>query len=88
MEIYNHDEVEAEIEKIEEELEGLIVKEICDEYSFGRRCYYLSLDELHMQYFGLGFCHLVWEVKKRILDEKYGIKWKSPSELNPEIFYD
>ena len=36
----------------------------------------------------LGFCHLYWKTKKRILKEKYNIDWKSPAELNPHILYD
>ena len=36
----------------------------------------------------LGFCHRHWEEKKRILQEKYGIRWKSPADMNPDIFYD
>ena len=36
----------------------------------------------------LGFCHLYWEVKKRVLWEKFGIEWRSPSERNPGIIYD
>lgn len=36
----------------------------------------------------LGYCHVYWAVKKRILKEKYGIDWKSPAELNPHIRFD
>ena len=36
----------------------------------------------------LGFCHTIWETKKRILKEKHGIEWKSPSEMNPDICFD
>ena len=36
----------------------------------------------------LGFCHVYWGTKKRILKEKYGIDWKSPQELNPGVIYD
>lgn len=35
----------------------------------------------------LGFCHIVWETKKRILKEKYGMEWKTPAEENPDIFH-
>lgn len=28
-----------------------------------------------------------WRVKKRILRKKYGIEWKTPAELNPNIAY-
>ncbi|MCI9607872.1 MAG: hypothetical protein HFJ94_06845 [Muribaculaceae bacterium] len=36
----------------------------------------------------LGFCHLYWATKKRILFEDYGIVWYSPADCNPGIFYD
>lgn len=29
-----------------------------------------------------------WRQKKKLLQNKYGIDWKSPSELNPEICYE
>jgi hypothetical protein len=29
-----------------------------------------------------------WQQKKKVLRSKYGIDWKSPSELNPEICYE
>jgi hypothetical protein len=35
-----------------------------------------------------GVCHLVWPVQKRILKEKYGIVWRTPAEMNPEILFD
>lgn len=37
---------------------------------------------------GMGYCHMVWGLKKEILKNKYGIDWKSPSEMNPHINYD
>ena len=37
---------------------------------------------------GMGFCHLYWSTKRRILKEEYGIDWKSPSQLNPHILFD
>ena len=36
----------------------------------------------------LGYCHLFWSMKKQILKDRYGIDWKSPSELNPHIDFD
>ena len=36
----------------------------------------------------LGFCHLYWEVKKRVLWEKFGIEWHSPSDRNPGVIFD
>jgi hypothetical protein len=37
---------------------------------------------------GEGFCHVRWRVKKRLLAEKYGIAWRSPDELNPQVIFD
>ena len=37
---------------------------------------------------GMGYCHLYWGAKKRILKRDYGIDWKSPSELNPHVRFD
>ena len=36
----------------------------------------------------LGFCHVFWETKKRILREKYGINWRTPVEMNPGVLFD
>lgn len=36
----------------------------------------------------MGFVHLRWEVKKRILKQNYGIEWRSPAELNPHVMFD
>ena len=37
---------------------------------------------------GLGYCHTFWATKRIILRKKYGLEWKSPSELNPATIYD
>ena len=37
---------------------------------------------------GMGFCHIYWYEKRRILKEKYGIDWKSPSLMNPRVLFD
>lgn len=36
----------------------------------------------------LGFCHLYWATKKKILHDEYGIIWYTPAECNPEVIYD
>lgn len=36
----------------------------------------------------LGFCHVFWNEKKRILKEEYNIEWFSPAECNPQNRYD
>ena len=35
-----------------------------------------------------GFCHRLWAEAKRILREKYGLEWKTPSEMNPHVLFD
>ena len=37
---------------------------------------------------GEGFCHVVWGTKKGLLKEKYGIDWRTPAELNPQVIFD
>jgi hypothetical protein len=34
----------------------------------------------------MGFCHLFWHTKKRILRERYGVDWRTPAELNEIVF--
>lgn len=62
------------------------------EYSYKYSTIKDELEELIVKEIGrggyLGYCHLYWATKKRILKEKYSIDWKSPSELNPHILYD
>lgn len=36
----------------------------------------------------LGYCHAFWDEKRRILKQKYGIRWKSPDEMNPDVIFD
>lgn len=36
----------------------------------------------------LGFCHVFWNEKKRILKEEHNIEWFSPAECNPQNRYD
>lgn len=35
-----------------------------------------------------GFCHKYWLTKKKILQDRFGIRWKSPVDLNPQIWFD
>ena len=35
-----------------------------------------------------GLCHLFWIYKKQVLKEKYGIEWRSPSEMTPHVIFD
>ncbi len=36
----------------------------------------------------LGSCHKLWEYKKQIFKNEYGIDWLSPAELNPHVMFD
>ena len=36
----------------------------------------------------LGYIHIFDSKKKEILKNKYGIDWKTTSEMNPDIFLD
>ena len=36
---------------------------------------------------GMGICHRYWYRKKELLKE-YGIDWKSPAEINPDVRFD
>jgi hypothetical protein len=44
--------------------------------------------ELQGQPLRRGFCHRVWYIKKRILQERYGVQWFSPAEMNPGTRFD
>jgi len=35
-----------------------------------------------------GFCHIIWDTKQGILRQKYGIPWKTPTEMSPHILFD
>ncbi len=36
----------------------------------------------------MGFCHLLWPTKQPILRERYGVEWRTPVEMNPEVLFD
>lgn len=35
-----------------------------------------------------GMCYRIWERKKQILKEKYGIEWRTPHQMNPRVKFD
>lgn len=37
---------------------------------------------------GMGFCFAYWSAKKHILLDRFGIEWRSPSEMNPGVMFD
>lgn len=48
-----------------------------------------ELDEIFKDHpRGMGFCHLYWHEKARLLKEKYGIDWRSPARMNPRVMFD
>ncbi len=36
----------------------------------------------------MGFCFLYWSAKRELLADEYGIKWRSPSQMNPHVIFD
>ena len=50
----------------------------------------LTREELGMpeDQWWFGSCHTFWKHKKRILREKYHMRWRSPQDLNPETCFD
>jgi hypothetical protein len=35
-----------------------------------------------------GACHILWGRQQDILKEKYGINWRTPADMNPDIMFD
>ena len=35
-----------------------------------------------------GSCHQIWNTRKRILKEEYGMDWHTPQEMNPSCHFD
>ena len=50
----------------------------------------LTREELGMSedQWWFGSCHTFWKYKKRILREKYHMRWRSPQDLNPTTCFD
>lgn len=38
--------------------------------------------------YGMGMCFEIWSIKKAILADKYGIEWRTPSQMNPRVMFD
>jgi len=36
----------------------------------------------------MGYCHVLWGRQQEILKEKYGINWRTPAEMNPDVMFD
>ncbi len=69
------------------------MKKDIKEYLFWYRKKFKRVDEILLNEFGSkilgrGYCQIYWNRKKELLKELYGINWKTPSELNPNIKFD
>ena len=40
------------------------------------------------QPYAMGMCFEIWHIKQTILAEKYGIEWRTPSQMNPRVMFD
>ena len=63
------------------------------EYSWEwEKIYYDVEDELDRRLANvprqMGFCFQYWAMKRELLMEKYGIDWRSPSQMNPRVMFD
>lgn len=38
--------------------------------------------------YAMGMCFEIWSIKKEILANKYGIEWRTPSQMNPRVMFD
>ena len=54
--------------------------------------YYDMIDEVEARLADvprhMGFCFRYWDEEKRVLREKYGIDWNTPSQMNPGVMFD
>ena len=37
---------------------------------------------------GMGFCFRYWSAKRDLLEQEYGISWRTPSMMNPRVHFD
>lgn len=37
---------------------------------------------------GMGFCHSYWHELSYVLMSKFGLRWRTPSEMNPGVLFD
>lgn len=56
------------------------------------KIYYEVEDELDARFADtkrhMGFCFMYWNAKRDLLKKKYGIDWRSPSQMNPRVIFD
>lgn len=48
----------------------------------------ITQNELANEKRRMGFCHVYWQTKKRILNEQFGVDWQTPAEMNPGVMFD
>ena len=66
-----------------------VLGEAEEDLRFVRRTIYVCDTETafsRLQEFGS--IHTIWWLRRRILLEDYGIKWQTPSEMNPDVYFD
>ena len=81
-----HDPVEwsTAYEKVIDEVERIVDGELDDHPRGMGFCFaYWSAKPR-----GMGFCFAYWSAKKHVLRTKFGIEWRSPSEMNPGVMFD
>lgn len=37
---------------------------------------------------GMGYCHAFWHTRMQVLEEDYGLVWRSPAVMNPGVMFD
>jgi len=78
--------VKAVLTKHDPQEDNPILSAIIDEA--GEEAVAMLNQEQHSARGQMGFCHVIWHRQKEILKSKYGIDWKSPSEMNSDILFD
>lgn len=37
---------------------------------------------------GMGYCHALWHMRMQVLEDDYGMVWRSPAVMNPGVMFD
>ena len=78
---------------LKEEIEALLGKDAVIEYSEEYEAVIDKVEEevgnkMGNQPYAMGMCFEIWHIKQTILAEKYGIEWRTPSQMNPRVMFD
>lgn len=71
---------------IEKYTEKVISRRICHKY--GRKDVDDAVKEGIVEKRKDGYCQAFWIVKKAIIEQKYGLIWHTPQEMDPNIRFD